>query len=496
MPTSSINTAVGLAFETTPGVIPGTPAFRNQRITGASLSFKVKTDESKELRPDRMIPDIIRLGSDPGGTLPFETSHLGQNDLIEAAMFARITTRFGLALGAAITGVVNVAGVITVTITALTGGTAPAAGDLYRFTGFANPGNNGLFPLTGGSATTLVFANAAGVSEATPPAGARLKYVGAQGAATAIAATVGPNTLTGVPASIAGLKKGEWVRIGGLPGTAFAFGTLPATVGWARLSIDQAGTVLTFDQVPSGFGADAGTGKTIQIFVGEYVRPGLLSAGFTCVIEEQLQDLVVPEFHYYSGMLLSKLIFNAKQRAVLTGSAEWMGQLAVIATARIAGATDIAPPTFDIMTASTAAGRVFIDGLVPAGLNYVQSADITIDNSARSQDAMGSDGPIGIGIGRSKVTIKLGFFYSSQAVLAKLRSNIPVSLMVLSSAGDDNTGRSGLLVDMPRVKFTDGDVEIPAIDTDRLWNPNATATLDPIKGYNIHLQAFEGWFGA
>lgn len=496
MPSNSINTKVGLVFETTPGTTPATPAFRNQRITGATLDFNEKTDVSKELRPDRMVPDVILLGTDPTGTLPFEVSHLGQNDFIEASMFNRLSTRWGLAVGAALTGLVNAgAGAMTLTITALTGGTAPAAGNLYRFSGFANPGNNGIFVLTGGSATTLLFTNTLGVSE-TPPAGARIKFVGAQGAATALAATDagGVTTLTGLPTAIAGLVAGEWIKVGGIAGTAFAFAT--AGEGWARLSIAQAGTTATFDQVPSTWAVDAGTGQTIQVFVGEYARPGLTRTGFTVTIEEQFQDLAVPEFHYYDGMTLSKLTFTAKQQAMLTGSAEFMGQTTTIATSRFSGATDIAPPTFDIMTTATSAGRVFINGLVPADLNYVQSVDVTIDNTLRSQVALGSTGPIGIGIGRSMVTGKMGFFYTSQAVLNNLRSNLPVSLMVLSAAGDDTYGREGLLIDMPRIKFTKGGVEVPAIDTDRMWNPAFTATLDPIKGYNVHLQVFEGWLGA
>src|SRR5580698_300013 len=106
-------------------------------------------------------------------------------------------------------------------------------------------------------------------------------------------------------------------------------------------------------------------------------------------------------------MVASKLTLNAKAQALLTGSIEYMGLTANIATTRVSGATDVAAPTFGVMSGSTTGGRVFINGLVPAGANFVTATEVTIDNTLRVQTALASDSPIGIGVGRTDVKGKL-----------------------------------------------------------------------------------------
>ena len=489
MPTNSNRTAVGLVLESTIGTTPATPAIKAQRVTSAQFKFAIKTQIGKEIRPDRQIVDAIRVGSEPSATLGIEVSHAADFDWIEPAMFNHLTTRYPSAVNNG-SGDVIVSVVLGPVVYTTNNGSVFAVGDLVAASGFTNSGNNGIFVgITGSTTNALEITNAAAVAE-TPQAGARLKKVGWQAASAGIAATA--TGLTGVT-GITGLVKGDWIKIGGTA-AASQFATAGDN-GWARLSANQSGGTLTFDIFPSSsWAADVGTGKTIQVFVGEYARPGLTY--FTYTFEEQFQDVQSgTEYHYYKGMVLSKVTLNAKAQDLLTGSLEYRGIESEIDTVRFAGATDVIAPSFGLMTGSAAGAKCFINGAAPTGLNVITATEVTIDNTLRTQIAVGSDAPIGIGVGRTDVKGKLSFYYGDQTVLDNLRNNIAVGLALISGSGDDTFGRQAILIDMPRIKFLDGDVTVPGVDTDRMWEPTFQATLSPTYGYNIHMAVYEGLLG-
>lgn len=56
------------------------------RFTGESLAFKLKTESSKEIRPDRQITDLIQVGADASGGFNFELSFLEYDALMQAAL--------------------------------------------------------------------------------------------------------------------------------------------------------------------------------------------------------------------------------------------------------------------------------------------------------------------------------------------------------------------------------------------------------------------------
>jgi hypothetical protein len=142
------------------------------------------------------------------------------------------------------------------------------AGNLVKGSGFVQAANNGLKLITAASATALTTT---GLVVETPPATAKVETVGHQFGAGVAAITMSGSIVqfaaTGVDAL--GLIVGEWVYVGG-DGAGFTFAT--ANIGFARIKSVAAG-VLQFDKITGTNGAaDAGAGKTIQIFYGNIVR--------------------------------------------------------------------------------------------------------------------------------------------------------------------------------------------------------------------------------
>ena len=476
-------TALAIVKETVPGTTPATPAFKALRITGAQMNAAPKFVDSKELRADRQITDLIKVGSEAGGQLPFEISHLAQDDLFEGALFNDWFARFPAIQNVTVDTPITGVSASTDTYTLSAGGNW-SVGDLVRATGFPDDVNNGIFlALAGSNATNLVTANGR-ADNAVVPIGARLKVVGASG--TLIQ---GPGSLGGIPASITNLKKGEWIRVGGLDATnKFAAGN-----GWCRCSADQSGATVALDVVPAGWAAE--TKPAVYLFVGEWIRNGVIDKSWT--VEVQMQDLAAPEFHYFTGQKMGVLNIKSDAQAVLVGSVTLVGMGAADPDiTRFAGATDVLAPNFSVLNTSNNAGQVKESGVRVAGPNYVMSSEINIDNTTRRQNAQATDGSIGIGVGRCMVTGKLNTYYGNRTLLTKLRGGKATSYDVVYTQGDDDVGREALLVDLPRIKFSSGDPSVTGVDTDRMLDMAFQAYRHPVLGHTIHVQKFEGFMGS
>lgn len=72
--------------EVTLGTTPASPALANTRFTRESLNFNISMIESREIRVDRNLSDVIPAGAEGNGDIEFELSYDSFNDLIESAL--------------------------------------------------------------------------------------------------------------------------------------------------------------------------------------------------------------------------------------------------------------------------------------------------------------------------------------------------------------------------------------------------------------------------
>lgn len=488
----SNRTAVALVKETTPGTTPATPKFKKLRITGATLTSSTRTVTSAELRADRQIADLTKVGIEAGGQVPFELSHAAQEELFAGAMFNAWTARYPLYLNAdaALTELTGIDGATDTLTYNDDGRGAFVAKDLVRLSGFANAQNNGIFEAQATTAAGSLVLPDGRVTE-VPGATARAKKVGVVATAAGVAATA--TGLTGIPAGL-GLVKGDWIKIGGpetLPASRFANA---GNNGFARIS-NVSGTTLTFDIFPAGWAADPGTGKSIHLYVGEYIRNGVTARSYT--VEEQFQDLAVPEYHYFRGMQVGQLQLTSQAQQLLTGSVTFMGMDTDEdpKTARLAGAADVAAPAFEVLSASSTAGALYEGGTLVAGPNFVLGSEITIDNTLRRRLAQGTPGATSIGAGRFNVTGRLNTYYGDKTLLKKQRSNQATGYTARFGNGDDTVGKESLILDLPRIKFSGGDPTVQGVDTDRMIDLTFQGTAHPTLGYTMQIQIFEGYAG-
>lgn len=89
---NSSDARIAYVAETNYGVTPATPAFKTLRTTGGGLRSNKTVQPSNERQADRNVRDLMLLGHDATGSLPFELSYGSFDDMIEAALQGTWTT--------------------------------------------------------------------------------------------------------------------------------------------------------------------------------------------------------------------------------------------------------------------------------------------------------------------------------------------------------------------------------------------------------------------
>jgi hypothetical protein len=155
-----------LAFlkETTIGTVPATPALQSLRMTGESFKFSKETVQSAEIRSDRQVSDLAKVGSQPDGSFNFELSYAFILPFLAAALQAEWAS-FSFTGTAAIDD----------SSETITGAAADFAdipvGALVKVSGAATTANNGLKRVTAKNADSSVLTFATGsfsADEASP----------------------------------------------------------------------------------------------------------------------------------------------------------------------------------------------------------------------------------------------------------------------------------------------------------------------------------------
>ena len=173
---------------------------------------------------------------------------------------------------------------------------------------------------------------------------------------------------------------------------------------------------ITFFQ--SGLGTDVGAAKEIRIFTGDYIRNGTELHSYT--IERQFLEHAPVTYEYFNGMAVDTAAINVEAQSQITASFGLKGTTAQMQdSGRIAGATDVDSPNFDILTSSCNVGTIRENGVAVAAPNYVLGFTLEIANNLRARPAVGFKTSIGHGVGDFAVTGTINTYFGNKALATK-----------------------------------------------------------------------------
>lgn len=464
----------GIVVESTAGTTPATPAFQELRVTSNGLAYKPTRTTSSEIRSDRQVSDQILTKFDASGSLGIEFSFNSHDTLIEAAFQGSWTNNPSNAVSA----------LSTTTATIASGGAGYKAQHLVMTSGFATPANNGLFVVVSDTGTTVVFPAASFSAEASPPAAATVRVIGLQGASADVTATATGLASTSLDFTTMGLSVGQWIRIGG-DATAMKFATA-ACNGFARISAIAAHAV-TCDILPTGFTTDAGTGKTIQVFFGDFLVNGTTQRSFS--VERQQQDIAVPSYEYFTGQQVDTFSLSLKASAIVTGSFGLMGMGATAVTTRFSGATDVTASTYPVLNAASNVATLLENGTVVSGPSYVMELGFDLKNNLGEQPAVGSLPSIGTRNGELDVSGAITTYFGDLTILNQVLNDNDTSVQFRIGRKDNN--RESLLIDVPAVKVS-GTSPVNAKNQDRMFTGTYQAKRHATLTYTASAQRY--WY--
>lgn len=380
--------------------------------------------------------------------------------------------------------------------------TVPALGGLQAGTlvfsrGWVNTANNGLFQV-GSSSTGIAVKVAGGVAETVSGYVTTLEVAGFRFASGDLGVDVNGNfTTTVADFTTMGLVVGIVGRLGGtLAGTPGAHDFATAAYRGFFEVVSIAAHLLTVRRREWTVGAaDAGTGKTIDLYWGRWVRnvattdPDYLRTSYALEVGiPKLSAGTTDEFIYAAGCVPDQLEITAPSKDLVSAKISFMG-------------TTIGNPTTTRATGgSTAASTLAIDRyntvdreLYRRVLNQATEAIVVDDieswklqfmNRLTAIKAQGTLGTRDIVVGTAELSFDMTAFVTSDAALLACAQN---TTLVVGIAFRNNDG--GIFFNAPAVKCTDAPPAFPS-------NGPITAALkmqafrDPIANYTLGVSLF------
>lgn len=460
------------------------PKFESVCHTGMDVSSAPVTVASEKIcgETSRGTADQVLVGTEVGGGWTGELE-VGDTDVVFEGLFQNTwntqptrTNRHGTSQ---ITGVTT--GAYTVSAVS---GKVFAQNDLILAVKFTNTDNNKLFK-AGASTSGTSIVSTGMTAEASPPVDADIHKVGVEaGSGDIEAVTSGGNALTSSTLDFEDhhLNVGQWIYIGGRA-TANRFTGTTVNNDYARISAIEANR-LSFDIVPSGWTADAGSGKTIRLFFGDFLTDGSTKVDYT--LEQAFLDHSPVSYIYTNSQYPDSFSMNAEPQSIATYTMGFIGMSSSNGTTRTSGAQTVGSRGFDSINTSSNVARIAENGTRLTTPNYVTGFSLNISNSSRRQNAVGTVGSIGVGSGRFVVSGNATTYFGDLTVADKVINNTESSI---DAVFEDKDGRA-LFFDIPRVKYSSGSPNVPGQDQDNTLPAEYTGLIHSALGYTASCTRF------
>lgn len=473
--TDSSSVRVSYVKEATKNTTPSNPTMQILRLTDFSLGTQNKTVVSEQIDSSRMASDQILTGTSLSGSMGFEFSNTHFDDFLVASLLGTRTKLFEKS-GATECGAVT----LTSTFGVNSGGATAVDRHLLRASGYTNSANNGLHVVASSTGTTIVVDSTLANESSTSTC--FLKIVGFRGETSDITATSTGLGSTTLDFTTLGLVVGQWISIGGST-TIEKFAT-SALNSFARITAIAA-HALTLDNLPTGWTTDSGTGKTITVYISDYVRVGSTVTGNTFTFETAYLGQATPSYFVDSGVHVNGMTLNAPTQDKLTGSFDLLGLTSSTpATSGISGATYTAIPSDTIYNTSSNTSRITENGAT-LGTNYVTSFTLNVTNNLEEIEGIGSLSALDIRKGDCTVTGNFVTYFSDLSIYNRARALTNTQIMVALNM----SGKAYVLY-FPRVQLSAPRPNPGGRNQDVTCDATFNASKDSTTGTNMQIDMF------
>jgi len=268
--------------------------------------------------------------------------------------------------------------------------------------------------------------------------------------------------------TLAPLKTGQWIKVGGFAANGGENNGLYRVTGIAANS-------LSVSPAPASDEAAGGLSVTIG---GSMIRNGVSETSLT--LEKAFTD--IGQYIAFTGMVADSMDLQIQTGRVLSGSFGFMGAKATISGATTGTGTAIPAMSNPVLNAVNNIGQVMEGGAPLSGI-FLQSLSISLANGLRGIGAVGSLGNVDIGSGRCQVTGRASFYFADGALYEKYLNGTATSLSFRVTDADGNA----YVFTLPKVRLTRGSIAAGGPDQDVMADFQFQAVRDPATGATIQI---------
>lgn len=207
-----------------------------------------------------------------------------------------------------------------------------------------------------------------------------------------------------------------------------------------------------------------------EAWSNDVLKNGVTAKAFT--LEKTYELGATDEFLRYTGMLPDTMSLNIEAGAIITGNMGFVGKGGTVASAAISGATYADGNSNGVMSATNDFASLSLQGLSPTP--KIRTLSLNVANNLRAQRAVGNLDAVGVGSGRFVVTGSLEAYFESKALYQKYLDAASGQLQfTLGSVTNEK-----YTINLPKIKFTTGQVQTPGNDQDIMATMEFQALFD------------------
>lgn len=426
MASGTNTTVVSYSKEVSPGVLAASPIFKSIEVNDiSSLGATITTAARNPISRSRSQKKGSVTDLDSSVELPMDLTIESFLDFSQGILYAKWNQQ----------PTFKPTGVTATGYTVASGGALTQSAIIFA-RGFLNAANNGL-KLVGASSTAGEIKTSGLTAETTPPAAAAVDLVGFQAASGDLKIDASGNlTSTTLNLTTLGIKVGQSIFIGGSDTNTY-FATA-ADKGLARVRLVEANK-LTLDNKTTTFVADTGVGKTIQIFIGSFLRDVPVTDTTNFITETYTFEAVYANlgdasdetwYEYPKGNYANSFTFSWPGQALATLSTTFVGLDTPAATqTEVANKVKIEPSKTTAFNTTSDFMRLRVTEYDETGLTtYFDSLDLTINNNVAPRKVIGTLGAAFVNVGSLEITGSTDVIFTDPRVIAAVRGNETVSL--------------------------------------------------------------------
>lgn len=479
------NTSLLYSIEQTPGVLAGSPVWKQMEPNaistyGASISTVARSPISKNRqRKKGTITDL-----DSAAEFEVDLTLDCFKDFIEGFVCATFS-------GPAAT---KPTAVTTAAYTVPAMAAALVTNTLVFARGFTNAANNGLKVVTTGGTTTSVPITGGGMVAETPAASrnASLEVTGFRFSSGDLQVDAQGNLITTTKdLTQLGLTPGQSIWIGGdLAANQFANA---ANKGFARV-VTIATNKLTLDKRSQTFVTDTGAGKTVDLYFGRFVKnvpvddAKFLDRSYQFELAyKDLEAVGTDAYEYSVGNVCNTAAFELPltNKATVTFGFVGLDTPAPTTTRAANAATPLVPVETSAFNTSADIARLRINQLDETGLTTdFKSVTLSINNNRGPEKVLGKLGARFMNIGNFEIDIEAQLLFTNKGVVEAVRNNTTLT-MDFSIRNSDGA----MLVDLPALTLGGGDREYP-VNESILVNTTASSFGDTVYNASLMISLF------